>query len=292
MLIGRIRRTWNRRLARPDPAALAAVNGQTPAVVVTGGSRGIGREIARCFAAGGHAVVLIARGLPGLEEAAEDILSDIRTPTDNARVLILPLDIADSTAPAALDAFLSEHGLYPDTLVNNAGMGLSGGFHTHGADDVAKLVALNVAALTRLMHHVLPGMLARAEGGVLNVASLGGLVPGPYQAAYYASKAYVISLNNAVAHEISGRGVRLSVLAPGPVDTTFHAAMGADWSLYRWIIPSVSAAMAARAGYQGVLYGQRLIAPGLVGRLLALGVQGLPPALMLPIIGVFLAPRR
>ena len=108
------------------------------------------------------------------------------------------------------------------------------------------LLDLNVAALTRLMHHVLPGMLARARGGILNVASLGGLVPGPYQAAYYASKAYVVSLTEAVAAENAGRGVRFMALAPGPVNTGFHAAMGAELSFYRQLIFALERGATAR----------------------------------------------
>ena len=103
------------------------------------------------------------------------------------------------------------------------------------------LVDLNVRALTRLTRHFLPGMRQRGRGGILNVASLGGYAPGPNQAAYYASKAYVLSLTEAIAAETAGEGVRVCALAPGPVDTAFHARMGAENAFYRYLVPPASA---------------------------------------------------
>jgi hypothetical protein len=135
-------------------------------------------------------------------------------------------------------------------------------------------------------------MLARARGGVLNVASLGGLAPGPYQAAYYASKAYVISLSEAVGYETAGSGVRLSVLAPGPVDTGFHAAMGAEHSFYRQLIFPLSPEATARAAYHGYVLGWRLIVPGLMNKVLAVALRILPHTALLPLIGWLLRPRE
>ena len=112
------------------------------------------------------------------------------------------------------------------------------------------------------MRHALPAMLARGEGGIINVASLGGLVPGPNQAAYYASKAYVVSLTRAVATENAGRGVRLMALAPGPVDTGFHRAMGAELSFYRQLMIALSPEQTARAAYRGYMLGLHLVVPG------------------------------
>ena len=112
------------------------------------------------------------------------------------------------------------------------------------------------------MRHALPAMLARGEGGIINVASLGGLVPGPNQAAYYASKAYVVSLTRAVAAENAGRGVRLMALAPGPVDTGFHHAMGAELSFYRQLVLALSADQTARSAYRGYVLGFWARRPG------------------------------
>ncbi len=277
---------WHRRRAAPMPEARASVAALRPATVVTGGSQGIGRALARCAAKDGHTVVLVARRPELLEEAA----ADIRDVTTNP-VLACALDITAANAPLHLDAFLAQNGLYAAILVNNAGMGSGGRFDARPVDEANQLVDLNLAALTRLMRHVLPGMRDRAEGGVLNVASLGGFCPGPYQAAYYASKAYVISLTEAVAYEMAGEGVRLSVLAPGPVETRFHARMGADDSLYRWLIPAMSADDVANSGWRGFMSWQRVIVPGLVPRGLSLALRVLPHPIIVPIVGWLLAPR-
>ncbi len=154
------------------------------------------------------------------------------------------------------------------------------------------MLDLNVDALTRLMRHALPAMLARGEGGIINVASLGGLVPGPNQAAYYASKAYVVSLTRAVATENAGRGVRLMALAPGPVDTGFHRAMGAELSFYRQLMIALSPEQTARAAYRGYVLGLHLVVPGITAKLLQIALWIIPHALLLPIIGWLLRRRE
>jgi short-subunit dehydrogenase len=135
-------------------------------------------------------------------------------------------------------------------------------------------------------------MLARGRGGILNVASLGGLVPGPNQAAYYASKAYVVSLTRAIATENAGRGVRLMALAPGPVDTGFHDAMGAELSFYRQLIVALSPAQTARAAYRAYVFGCHLFVPGITTKLLQIAVWIIPPVLVLPIMGWLLRRRE
>ena len=285
--LARIADAWIGRKASPEPAALAAVEGRNPAVVVTGGSAGIGLAIGRRFAAAGRDVVLVARGPVALEEAASAIRS-----AHPVRAEILALDITLPDAPAVLEARLATAGLYLDVLVNNAGIGMAGAFAEGDAARLDQMLELNVAAASRLMRHVLPAMLARGRGGVLNVASLGAYTPGPYQAAYYASKAYLLSLTEAVGYEIAGRGVRCSVVVPGPVETGFHAAMGAARSPYRRAMPSASPDAVARAAYRGYRLGRRVVAPGLLATLLMPIVRALPHPVLLPIIGTLLKPWR
>lgn len=135
-------------------------------------------------------------------------------------------------------------------------------------------------------------MRLRGRGGILNVASLGGYTPGPYQAAYYASKAYVISLTEAIAVETAGEGVRLCALAPGPVNTRFHERMGAESALYRGLVLPASARSVARAGYLGLMLGLRVVVPGLINPFLALALRIMPHRIMVPIVGWLLKPRE
>ena len=277
--------TWISRNARPRPEALAAVAGLAPATVVTGASRGIGLAIARRFAEAGSNVALIARKRGPLEEAAAAIARDFKV-----QALPVVLDLTEHDLHRAIDSTLAVHGLYMDCLVNNAGIGLSGYFHEHDPGDLDKLVALNIAALSRLMRQALEPMRARGRGGILNVASLGGYAPGPYQAAYYASKAYVISLTQAVAYETRGEGVRIAVVAPGPVETSFHRAMGAEGALYRLIVPSSTPEGVARSAYRGFTLGRRVIVPGILATVSAYLLRIFPHPIGVPLVGTLLHP--
>lgn len=274
---------WIARRARAESGALAEIAGREPAAVITGASRGIGRAMAFRFARAGHHVVMIARGSEALTAAAEAV-----TRATGVRAVAISLDVTQPDSPHTLDAKLSEARFYADILVNNAGTGLSGDFAAQSDADIARLIDLNITAATRLMHHALRPMLRRARGGVLNVASLGGLVPGPYQAAYYASKAYLVSLTEAVSHEVRGRGVRVSVVAPGPVDTSFHRAMQAESALYRRVVPAQSADLIARSAYRGYTLGRTVIVPGVLPTIGAFGVKVLPHALSVPLVATLL----
>jgi hypothetical protein len=277
---------WIGRAAQRDPRALAAVAGLAPAVAVTGASRGIGLALARQFAERGHPVLMIARGAEALAAAADRVR---RTAT--GRVATLAIDATDPGAAAAIERTLAAERAYLDILVNNAAIGLGGPFEASRPEDIDALVALNVGAVTRLMRHALPAMKARGRGGILNIASLGGAVPGPYQAAYYASKAYVVSLSEAVAAESAGSGVRIAVVAPGPVDTGFHADMGAEAARYRLLLPAQSPDQVARSAYRGFMLGRRVIHPGLLAPVAAAAVKVLPHAVTVPLVAWLLDNR-
>lgn len=278
---------WIRRWAFPSAEALAAVAGLRPATVITGGSEGVGLALARHFAEKGNAVVLVARDEARLAAAAKAVVPEGAPPA-----VTLAHDIARPDTPAMLDWTLAANGLYLDILVNNAGIGLSGRLDGMAPEEVDRLIATNVAALTRLMMHALPGMRARARGGVLNLASLGGAMPGPYQAAYYASKAYVMSLTEAAAVEMAGQGVRLTVVAPGPVETAFHAKMNAERSLYRLFVPPLSADHVARSAVRGFVLGRRVVVPGVTNTVLYYLSRVMPHTVLLPIMAWLLAPRE
>lgn len=275
---------WLRRYWKPSPLA-RQYDGQTPYVVVTGASEGIGRALAIRFAEEGHALLLVARTPMGLEVVAGELRGRFK-----AKVETCPADLATAEGCARVEARLTELGGYADILVNNAAIGSSGQFYSRSREDLMRLCDLNMRGLTDLMHRFLPGMCVRGRGGVLNVASMGGLIPGPHQAAYYASKAYVISLTEAVRFECRGEGVRIAVLVPGPVATKFHAKMGAETAYYR-SFGAHSAETIARSGYTGFMWGRTLIVPGFLLPFGWLGAKVIPHVFLLPLIGWLLKRR-
>ncbi len=256
-----------------------------PVVVVTGGSDGIGRALAARFIEAGHDVVIIARDARRLDEAALSLVKSGRM------ISTLALDITSGAAVQRLDAHLATLGVYCDVLVNAAGIGLAGAFAAHDPAALDHLVDLNIRALTAFTRHYLPDMLKRRQGGILNIASLGGYAPGPWQAAYYASKAYVISLTEAIAHEAAGSGVRVSVVCPGPVQTRFHQRMGGETGLYLRLMPVASPESVARAAYFRFRLGQRVIVPGLLSPLMMPAMRVIPHRLLSPIVAFLLKPR-
>lgn len=275
-------------LASGSSARAAAPAGTRPYAVVTGGSDGIGLAVAERLAAQGRAVLLVARRTEALQAAAERIGRRTRPDTP---VAILAADVTDPSTPRRIDQALAEAGGHLNLLVNSAGIGLAGPFISHDPSEIERLLALNVAGLTRLMRHFLPALAARHSGGILNFASLGGYIPGPNQAAYYASKAYVISLSEAVASEMAASGVRVTVVSPGPVSTRFHARMGADNALYRWLIPAMRPETVAMWALFAHGLGLRASAPGIINSFMMIFLRILPHRLVVPVIGWLLKPR-
>jgi short-subunit dehydrogenase len=261
------------REARKDVAGLQ------PAVVVTGGSRGIGLSLAERFLKSGRKTAIVARDAAGLQEAAAALKS-----STGADVTTIRCDVTDADALNVITEALKREGLYIDILVNNAGLGLAGSFVDHSEAELSRLVALNIESVTRLTRAALPPMLVRRQGGILNVASLGAVIPGPNQAAYYASKAYVVSLTEAIASEVWGQGVRVSALLPGPVTTEFHEAMGAERSLYRYLLPPMSPERVARSAYRQFMFGNRVIVPGISNMFFYVALKLLPHAVTVPMM--------
>jgi hypothetical protein len=254
-----------------------------PFVVITGGSEGIGLALAHRFAARGKALLLVARREEVLAAAATELRS-----RHGARVEVLPLDLVEAGAHRRLEAFLAGLGGHADVLVNNAAIGHAGPFAEADPELLERLVTLNVAVPLRLMRHFLPGMRRRRRGGILNLASLGGYVPGPWQAAYYASKAALISASEAIAAEVHADGVRVTVVAPGPVATAFHARMGAEGALYRRIVPGATAASVARWAVMGHEMGLRVVVPGFLSILGFAACRVLPHGILVPIVAALL----
>jgi short-subunit dehydrogenase len=265
--------------------AYAAGTALKPFTIVTGGSEGIGAALARRYAFRKHDLLLIARS----EAKLASIAAELRK-ASGVEVNVLALDITSPGAAAAIDAALTRTGGYAHILVNNAGIGLSGAFAELQREEVERLMDLNIKALTVLTHHVLPGMRQRRAGGVINIASLGGYGPGPWQAVYYASKAYVLSFSEAVAAEVAADGVRVCAVAPGPVNTAFHERMGAEGAWYRRLVPPLAPATVAWWTERGFTLGARVIVPGLINMLMSLALRLVPHRILVPIVGWLLRP--
>lgn len=269
------------------PVRKASDAGLHPLVVVTGASEGLGLRIAHRFAASGCDLLLVARKSERLNQAAAEIAQRHRVRATAVAVDLVAPGAAEAIAAAALDA-----GGYVDILVNNAGVGLAGPFTDATPEEIDNLIDLNVRALTALTRHFLPGMRVRRRGGVLNIASLGGYTPGPWQAAYYASKAYVVSFSEALASEVAADGVRVTVVAPGPIATRFHAKIGAENSFYRLWLLSPSPGFVAVAAVTGYRMGLRLVLPDVWSLVMMPFLRILPRRLTVPLVGWLLQPRR
>ncbi|MHB8077918.1 MAG: SDR family NAD(P)-dependent oxidoreductase [Candidatus Krumholzibacteriia bacterium] len=225
-------------------------------VLVTGASAGIGRELARCFAADGAALVLVARRGDELEALAAELTREHGVP---AR--IMATDLAYYNTPAEIAGLLAADGIAVDVLVNNAGFGARGELTELEPARLLAMLQVNVTALTHLTRLLLPGMLARRRGGVLNVASTAAFQPGPGMAVYYATKAYVLSFSGALTEELRGTGVTATCLAPGATATEFAAVAGLTRSrLFRAGV--MRADVVARAGHAGFRRGRALVVPG------------------------------
>jgi short-subunit dehydrogenase len=238
--------------------------------LVTGASGGIGYELAVILARHGHDLVLVARRADKLAALAERLELD-----DGVRVRVIAKDLARPEAAAEIHGMLAAEGLVVDILVNNAGIGLLGKFAETGIESDVEMLRLNVESPTLLTRLLLPSMLERGSGRILNVASTAGLQPGPLMAVYYATKAYLLSLSEALANEVAGTGVTVTALVPGPTETGFSSRAGAEQSrLFKG--STMDARTVAEAGYAALIAGKPVVIPGVRNRLLAFGVRLAP----------------
>lgn len=209
--------------------------------LVTGASSGIGELLAREAARRGHALALTARRGDRLQALAEEL--------GGAEVIVA--DLADPAAPAGIAAALAAHGLSVDVLINNAGLGQRGPVARIPLERQLAQVDVNVRALTELTVRLLPAMIARRRGGILNVASTAAFQPGPNMAVYYATKAYVLSFSEALHEELRPHGIKVSALCPGPTYSEFAERADMDRSeLFKRF--AGDAAKVARDGLDGL----------------------------------------
>lgn len=235
--------------------------GPRPVAIVTGASAGIGAALARVFARHGHALVLVARRADRLRALAEEIAD-----SGHGAPLVLPLDLTRPDAVARIGEALAANRFEPQFIVNNAGFGLAGRAAELPRDQQLAMIDLNVRALAELSLAFVDS-LERHRGGILNVASVVGFLPGPGMAMYYATKHFVVSLSESLHQELGPRGVRVTVLCPGPVPTEFQERAGLSVGSLPPLL-TVSAEETAERAYRGLMAGKARVVPGVFNRLL------------------------
>jgi short-subunit dehydrogenase len=249
-----------------------------PICLITGASAGIGVALAKVFAAHGHNLVLTARRETELNALADEIAAQGHT-----RPHVIPADLGQPEGPAKLAGALQAAGLEPAILVNNAGLGLLGDAARLDRARQLTIVDLNNRALTDLTLRFLDS-ITRHKGGILNVASIAGFMPGPGMAVYHASKAYVVSFSEALHQELAKDGVKVCALCPGPVPTEFYDRAGVPHDYFPPAL-SRSAERVAREGYEGFMGGHRIVVPGKPNRNATLLPRLLPRRLVLAALG-------
>jgi short-subunit dehydrogenase len=250
--------------------------------VVTGASSGIGTAIACELARRGHGVTLVARREDRLLTLADCLRSE-----HGIRAVVIAADLTDERSRRRIPDELEERGLTVDVLVNNAGFSTTGPVHRGDPEREIALVRTDVEAVVHLCTLFLPGMVERRSGGILNVASTAAFQPLPGQAAYAAAKSFVLSYGHALRAELKGKGVTVTTLCPGPVQTEFAEAAGFDGDDANNALPSFmweTAPDVARAAVDGLAKGQAVVIPGRANRVGAATAYLTPRKLLLPIL--------
>jgi uncharacterized protein len=242
----------------------------TDTVLITGASSGIGLELAKCFAADGSRLILVARNTEALEKLAEQLRRE-----NKIEAIVLTADLSLPETPKKIFDELSARTISVDVLVNNAGFGAIGAFDQLPGERQLEMIQVNVTALTDLTRLFLPGMIERGRGGILNVASVAGFVPGPGMAVYYATKAFVLSFTEAIAAETRNTGVSVSVLCPGPTPTNFGAVAGSkNIKLIR--VARTSVQKVARDGHKSFRMNQTVCISGIQNQFLVFLIRLFP----------------
>jgi hypothetical protein len=233
--------------------------------LITGASKGIGKELAAVFAQDGYSLLLVARSTSELEQLQNDLKTKYQC---FSKILSVDLSNPDSIN-VIMNVFKDEFGRL-DVLVNNAGFGAVAKFTDMSEEELNGMLAVNISTLTKLTYKVLPGMLKRKSGKILNVSSTAAYAPGPYMAVYYASKAYVLRFSEALYEEYKNDGVTVSVLCPGFTKTQFHSRAGTDKVNLSLAMPSMTAEKVAKIAYHGLMKNKRVIVTGVMNKIMVM----------------------
>jgi short-subunit dehydrogenase len=249
-------------------------------VLITGASGGIGEAFAHLLAGDNCDLVLTARN----EGELNRVRGLIAARHPERRLTVIAGDLSRADSGAVLETELTQRGLAPDVVVNNAGFGLAGVASRVSRSEQINMIDLNVRTLTELTLRFLPAMVARKAGGVINVASTAAFMPGPHMAVYFATKAYVLSFSEALSAELEGTGVTVTVLCPGPVRTGFQArAQMQNNRLWQRML-NLPAAEVAEAGWQGFKQKRRVVVPGYLNMAAGYAGRYLPRWSVLPAV--------
>jgi uncharacterized protein len=253
--------------------------------LITGASAGIGTELARVFASNGHRVALTARREDRLIALATEIAA-----AGGAAPIVIPCDLQQVDAGDKIATALATEGVEVEYVVNNAGFGLFGLAIKRDRVQQLDMIALNIRALTDLSLRF-SDQLIKNRGGILNLASVAGFLPGPGMAVYYASKAYVLSFTEALRAELAPQGVRVTVVCPGPVPSEFQARAGFAPGFDSTIL-NVMPAEVARQAYRGLMANKRAVLPGLGIKMVPLLLRLFPRSFILAAVAGFQLRKR
>jgi uncharacterized protein len=246
--------------------------------LITGASAGIGTELARVFASNGHRLALVDRRGDRLTMLASEIVA-----ASGTAPILIPCDLEHPNACDKIAAALAAEGVEVEFVVNNAGFGLFGYAIELDRAEQLGIIAVNILAMTDLSLRFSDSLI-RHRGGILNLGSLAGFLPGPGMAVYYASKAYVLSFSEALRQELAPFGVRVTTLCPGSVSSEFQARAGLKPG-FEHVILNVSASDVAQAGYRGLMANKRAVLPGLGIKIVPFLLRLFPRGFILAAVG-------
>lgn len=246
--------------------------------LITGGSEGIGLELAKLFAKDKHNLFLVARNIDNLEKVKKTIEKEY-----GVEVIVYSLDLSMDNSCVKLIDFVDENNLVVDNLINNAGIGSFGYFHEGEEGFEDKIIDINIKALTYLSKEFSKRMIEMNGGGILNVASTAAFVAGPKMAMYYSTKAYVLSLTEALHEELKKYNIKVSCLCPGPVKTSFQDKAGIKKaeSAKKYLMDSE---IVAKIAYKNFLKGKAIIIPGFKNKIAILANKVSPRSISRKVI--------
>ena len=253
--------------------------------LITGASAGIGTELARVFAANGHRVALVARRADRLKALAGEI-----TAKGGAAPIVIACDLEQPDCGDRIAEALTTAGVEVEYVVNNAGFGVFGYAIKRDRIDQLNIIAVNIRALTDLSLRFSDSLIKNG-GGILNIGSIAGFLPGPGMAVYYASKAYVLSFTEALRQELGPHGVRVTVVCPGPVPSEFQARAGFAPGFDSAVL-NVSSEDVARQAYDGLMANKRAVLPGILIKMVPFLLRLFPRSFILAAVGGFQLRQR